>query len=200
MREACLHLIFQRIWDCNLCSLRKKEKRAMAIINGRRIQVPPSGITGQNLIQQMNPGPGRRPVIQQGTVFRPVQASHTYKPDELFDSHGNPVKLTTIPDRTKGMVTYGGDRTFLSKQLITEQVYDIAEKLFKKGVSFDEEHADWMIANQYVLPPHLAHHCQNDRSVDHLSDRVSRVAARGLLPQRGYSALREWTPVSNRLS
>ena len=26
----------------------------MAIINGRRIQVPPAGITGQDLIQQMN--------------------------------------------------------------------------------------------------------------------------------------------------
>ncbi len=125
----------------------------MAIINGRRIQVPPAGITGQNLIQQLNPGPGRRPVIQQGLAFRPVQAGYTYKPAELFDRHGNPVKITTIPDRTKGMVTYGGDRTFLSKQIITEQVYDIAEKLFKKGVSFDEEHADWMIANQYVLPP-----------------------------------------------
>ena len=51
------------------------------------------------------------------------------------------------------MITYGGNRTALSKQIITEQVYDIAEKLFKKGVSFDEEHADWMIANTYVLPP-----------------------------------------------
>src|SRR6266480_4298748 len=125
----------------------------MAIVNGRRIQVPPAGITGQNLIQQMNPGPGRRPVIRQGLAFRSVQPGYTYKPEELFDRHGNPVKITTIPDRTKGMVTYGGDRTFLSKQIITEQVYDIAEKLFKKGVSFDEEHADWMIADQYVLPP-----------------------------------------------
>jgi len=125
----------------------------MAIINGRRIQVPPSGITGQDLIQQMNPGPGRRPVIQQGLAFRPIQSDYTYKPTELFDSRGRPVKITTIPDRTKGMVMYGGERTFLSKQIITEQVYDIAEKLFKKGVSFDEEHADWMIANQYVLPP-----------------------------------------------
>lgn len=71
----------------------------------------------------------------------------------LFDKHGNPVKVTTIPDRTKGTVTYGGTRTTLSKQIITEQVYDIAEKLFKQGVSFDEENADWMIANQYVLPP-----------------------------------------------
>ena len=51
------------------------------------------------------------------------------------------------------MVTYGGERTFLSKQIITEQVYDIAQKLFKRGVSFDEVNADWMIANQYVLPP-----------------------------------------------
>src|SRR5437667_10128981 len=40
----------------------------MAIINGRRIIVPPAGITGQNLIQQVIPGPGRRPVIQQGVA------------------------------------------------------------------------------------------------------------------------------------
>src|SRR5712691_6617051 len=84
----------------------------MAITNGRRIQVPPAGITGQNLIQQVNPGPGRRPVIQQGLAFRPIQSGYTYKPAELFDKHGNPVKITTIPDRTKG-VTYGGERTFL---------------------------------------------------------------------------------------
>jgi len=75
----------------------------MAIINGRRIQVPPSGITGQKLIQQVNPGPGRRPVIQQGMAFRPVQSGYTYKPEELYDKHGNPVKITTIPDRTKGV-------------------------------------------------------------------------------------------------
>ena len=91
----------------------------MAIINGRRIHVPSGGITGQNLIQQVNPGPGRRPVMQQGMAFRPVQPNYTYKPTELFDRHGNPVKITTIPDRTKG-VTYGGERTFLSKQIITE--------------------------------------------------------------------------------
>lgn len=77
----------------------------MAIINGRRIQVPPGGITGQNLIQQLNPGPGRRPVMQQAGFFKTVQPNTTYKPSDLFDSHGNPVKITTIPDRTKGMVT-----------------------------------------------------------------------------------------------
>lgn len=51
------------------------------------------------------------------------------------------------------MVTYGGARTTFSKQIITEQVYDIAQKLFRKGISFDEENADWMIANDYVMPP-----------------------------------------------
>src|SRR6266487_1675530 len=126
-------------WGCDLSSTSEKEILLMAIINGRRIIVPPAGITGQNLIQQVNPGPGRRPVIQQGVAFRPIQPGYTYKPAELFDKHGNPVKITTIPDRTKGMVTYGGERTSLSKQIITEQVYDIAEKLFKKGVSFKED-------------------------------------------------------------
>src|SRR5258707_1136352 len=154
MRQALLWLSIQMSWVCKARAARSlKEDIPMAIINGRRILVPPAGITGQNLIQQVNPGTGRRPVIQQGTAFRPLQASHTYTPDELFDRHGNPVKITTIPDRTKGMVSYGGDRSDLSKQIITEQVYDIAEKLFKQGVSFDEAHADWMIANQYVLPP-----------------------------------------------
>ncbi|GAC1697793.1 MAG: hypothetical protein PVS3B3_23460 [Ktedonobacteraceae bacterium] len=124
----------------------------MAIVNGRRIQVPPQGITGHNLIQHVNPGTGRRPVIQQGGTFQTIRPSSTYKPTDLYDKHGNPVKITTIPDRTKGVV-YGGDRTSFSKQIITEQVYDIAQKLFKQGVSFDEEHADWMIANDYVLPP-----------------------------------------------
>src|SRR5436853_7554603 len=82
-----------------------------------------------------------------------MQTNNNYKPEELYYQHGNQVKINTIPDRTKRMVTYGGERTPLSKQIITEQVYDIAEKLFKRGVSFDEENADWMIANSYVLPP-----------------------------------------------
>lgn len=129
----------------------------MAIINGRRILVPPSGISGHDLIGQMNPGPGRRPVMQQGGFFRPIRADITYTPAELFDSRGRPVKITTIPDRTKGSVTYGGERSALSKELITRQVYDIAEKLFKQEVRFDEAHADWMIANQYILPPPWHH-------------------------------------------
>src|SRR5207244_10997692 len=134
-------------WVC------EKEILLMAIINGRRIQVPPAGITGQDLIQQMNPGLGRRPVIQQGLAFRPIQTGYTYKPADLYDRHGKPVKITTIPDRTKGMVTYGGGRTSLAKQIITEQVYDIAEQLRKRRVSCDDAHAAGMLASEYDSPP-----------------------------------------------
>src|SRR5258707_3492108 len=102
-------------------STSEKENASMAIVNGRRIQVPSSGITGRNLIQQMNPGSGRRPVIQQGNVFRSVQPDYTYTSAELLDTRGRPVKITTIPDRTKGAATYGGERTVLSMQIITAQ-------------------------------------------------------------------------------
>ncbi|HWS84966.1 MAG TPA: ThiF family adenylyltransferase, partial [Ktedonobacteraceae bacterium] len=70
----------------------------MAIINGRRIQVPPSGITGQHLIQQLNPGPGRRPVIQQGAAFRPVQAGYTYLRIKKDFIHQSLVEMTSRYD------------------------------------------------------------------------------------------------------
>src|SRR5947207_13042745 len=98
----------------------------MAIINGRRIQVPPSGITGQNLIQQINPGPGRRPVIQQGMAFRPIQSGYTYKSAELFDSRGRPVKINKILYWTMGLVTYVVTRTCTSMIHISDLVIDIS--------------------------------------------------------------------------
>ena len=124
----------------------------MAIINGRRIVVPREGIRGKDLIDELQPGPLRRPVYQQGSEVRRLEPERLYTQEDLYDKYGRPVKITTIPDRTKGMVTYGGERSPLSKQAITEQVHDLAENLFKQGVSYDEEHADWMIANDYVLP------------------------------------------------
>lgn len=118
----------------------------------RRIQAPASDIASKDLIQQVNPGPGHRSSIQQGQAFRPVQPSHTYRQAELYDKHGNPVRITAIPDKTKGAPTYGGYRTPLSKQVITEQVFDVAKKMFKGGVSFDEQNADWVVVHGYELP------------------------------------------------
>ncbi|MGH8498122.1 MAG: hypothetical protein ACRERV_04845 [Methylococcales bacterium] len=53
--------------------------------------------------------------------------------------------------RDKG--AFGGRRDALSKRIITEQVYDVSEYLFKQGIDFDEENARWMVVPRFNLPP-----------------------------------------------
>ena len=60
-----------------------------------------------------------------------------------------------IPPRSKG--GFGGARSQLSKRIISEQVYDVAEHLFKDGVDFDEDGADWMVVPKFYLPPTWRH-------------------------------------------
>jgi hypothetical protein len=126
----------------------------MPIINGRRIPVPPSGMSGREIIKQVRPQAGRRTVIREGGVaFKAINPNHHYTSSELYDRQGMPVKVATIPDRTKGSVTFGAPRSYDSKRIITSQVFDIAEHLFKRNVLFDEDNADWLIIPQYRLPP-----------------------------------------------
>lgn len=47
---------------------------------------------------------------------------------------------------------FWGTRTPLSKRIITEQVYDVAEHIFTKGVDFDEQNAHWVVFPEYHLP------------------------------------------------
>jgi len=124
----------------------------MPIINGKRVSVPASGTYGSELIKFAEPGSGRRAVIRSGgRQFETIQPNRIYADAELLDRWGNPVKVTTIPDRSKG-ITYGAPRSQLSRTIITEQVFDIAEKFFKGGVDFDEDNADWMVAPNFKLP------------------------------------------------
>lgn len=129
----------------------------MAIINGRRVvNVPGGGVTGTQLIDELGPARGRRAVIHRGGLqFETIQPHRHYSPRELVDKKGQPVKVDTIPDRTKG--GFGGPRDPLSRQIIAEQVYDTAEHLFKEGIEFDEDNADWMVAPKYYLPPNWRH-------------------------------------------
>ena len=124
----------------------------MAIINGRRMNIPDSGIYGQKLIDRVNPDKGRRAVVRaKGTNFETINPFKHYGKGELLDRRGNPVKVTTIPERFKG-ISYDGLRSHISKKIITEQVIDIAEHYLKGGVDFDEIGANWMIAPRYRLP------------------------------------------------
>lgn len=126
----------------------------MAIINGRRIDpnnVPNGGMYGQDLVRGIAISAGRRPVIQRGGHFEPLDQNKRYAKHELQDRQGRGVKVTSIPDRSKG--GFGGNRSRESKQIITEQVVDIATHLFKRGVDFDENDAHSMVVPRYPLPP-----------------------------------------------
>lgn len=47
---------------------------------------------------------------------------------------------------------FWGARSALSRQIITEQVFDVAENIFKSGVDFDEANAHWFVVPRYQLP------------------------------------------------
>lgn len=126
----------------------------MAIINGRRID-PKSirnGISGHELVRQAQAGNGRRPILECGGKVQQIDPSRHYSPFELVDKHGRGAKVTSMPDRSKGH-SFGGHRPAISKRLITEQVVDVAEHLFKQGLEFDDEEAHWMVVPNFYLPP-----------------------------------------------
>jgi len=124
---------------------------AIAIVNGRRMDVPDSGVYGRDIQRAAGETPGRRTVKQgKGLDFEAVDSNQIYREQDLLDRYGQPVKFEVIPDRTKG--SFNGCRSPLSKQIITEQVINVAEHLFKDGVDFDEENADWMVVPKFRLP------------------------------------------------
>jgi hypothetical protein len=126
----------------------------MAIINGRRIDPKNirNGVSGRELVRQAQAGNGRRPILECGGKVQQIDPDRHYSPFELVDKHGRGAKVTSMPDRSKGH-TFGGRRAPLSKRLITEQVVDVAEHLFKQGLEFDEEEAHWMVVPNFYLPP-----------------------------------------------
>lgn len=124
------------------------------IVNGRMVNVPDSGIYGSELIEAAKPGPSRRPVLHKRGGFEPVDSNKKYSRHDLVDRQGRPIKITTIPERSKGNGSpqFGGQRSPLSKQIIKEQVFDVAENLFKDGVDFDLDDSNWFVVPNFVLP------------------------------------------------
>ena len=121
------------------------------IINGRRVPVE-EGVRGDALGRMADAGPGRRPVKVADGRSELLDPSHRYSAADLTDRHGRPVKITSIPDRTKGAELYTGRRDAWSAAIIREQVYDLAGKFVRGNVDFDEDNADWMVIPQFRLP------------------------------------------------
>lgn len=72
----------------------------MPIINGRRVDK--DYMTGDEIIREAKPEPGRRVVIRRGIDAQTVTPGKGYGPRELVDKKNRPVQIETIPDRTKG--------------------------------------------------------------------------------------------------
>jgi hypothetical protein len=126
----------------------------MAIINGRRINPNDigNGVYGRDLVPHANACDGRRPIIESGGKVQQIEPNRFYPAQELKDKHGRGAKITSMPDRSKGY-GFGGRRSQQSRQIIREQVVDIAEHLFRQGVEFDEDNAHWLVVPNYSLPP-----------------------------------------------
>jgi|GEM_PF-554375 len=156
----------------------------MAIINGRRIDLNgvKGGVSGRDIIRSagQTQQSGRRPIFEKGPIVQQIDPNKFYTPDELTDKYGRGAKISSMPDRSKGhsflrspvlrppkissirvssmpdrsKASFSGRRSAYSMQIITEQVTQIAERTFKRGVEFDEEHGMWMSVPNYILPAH----------------------------------------------
>ena len=126
----------------------------MGIMNGRRIDPNsiPNGVHGSELFRIANPGPGRVAVVECAGKTQPANPNRQYSRAELVDRQNRGAKVTTMPKRYKG--GFGGRRSRQSKQIITEQVTDIAKTIFQRqGVDFDRKDANWLVVPTYNLPP-----------------------------------------------
>lgn len=72
------------------------------IVNGRLLDVPESGLYGGDLVNALNPGPGRRAVIGSGIKIETINPRKRYSKPELTGRGGKPVMVKQMPDRTKG--------------------------------------------------------------------------------------------------
>lgn len=148
------------------------DNEGFIIVNGRRIRYG-NGISGRKIMEMAGNDRGRRVVKVSGGCVKKIEPQHYYTPEELIDKHGRSVKITTMPERTKGglfdflssvlgqapqesapsqLGIFGGQRSEISRQIITEQVIDLAENYFKHPVVFDEKTADYVIFPKFRLP------------------------------------------------
>ncbi|WP_417733859.1 hypothetical protein [Roseovarius sp.] len=72
------------------------------IVNGRLVDVPDGGMYGDDLIDSLNPGKGRRIVMGSGIKVETVKRGEKYSADRLRGRGGKPIMVKEMPDRTKG--------------------------------------------------------------------------------------------------
>lgn len=127
----------------------KELNSGFVTINGRRVSIG-NGVYGRELSSFA--GSGRRAVKIDGCTSETINPLKLYGAADLTDKHGRPVKIVTIPDRTKGGM-FPGQRDAYSRGIILEQIADVGAKFAREELSFDEENADWVVFPHFRLPP-----------------------------------------------
>jgi hypothetical protein len=74
----------------------------MPVINGRKIELVKTKVRGRDIINAVKPEDNRRVVMVKGKNYELVDSEKTYDSKALTDWRGNPVTVSSIPDRTKG--------------------------------------------------------------------------------------------------
>lgn len=119
----------------------------MVIVNGKRVNMPDSA-TGEELMRAAGKNPSGRVVTMQttsgNTRLNPGQR-YTLKEGQKF-AEG--------PDRVKasGQFSYFGNKEDWRKQVITEQVIEVSQRMFKNSPVELDDDCNWVVFKGFLLP------------------------------------------------
>ena len=118
------------------------------IINGKAVSVPGSA-TPEELVRAS----GRQFNSDTRSVVKTKTGSNTRMKPGQREMIRDGEQFKIVPDRVKAAnATYFGNKELWRKQVITEQVFEVAKKFFKKSrVELDDD-CNWVVFERFLLP------------------------------------------------
>ena len=118
------------------------------IINGKAVSVP-SSATPEELVRAS----GRQFNSDTRSVVKTKTGSNTRMKPGQREMIRDGEQFKIVPDRVKAAnATYFGNKELWRKQVITEQVFEVAKKFFKKSrVELDDD-CNWVVFERFLLP------------------------------------------------
>ena len=119
----------------------------MVIVKGKRVSLPDSADPG-DVLRSMGEDPSKRILTKTSTA-----GNIKMKPGKKYKIQEGE-KFKTVPARIKasGPFTYFGNKEDWRKQVITEQVMDVSEKMFRKHPVELDDNCNWVKFNGFLLP------------------------------------------------
>lgn len=119
----------------------------MVIVNGKRVMMPDSA-TGEDIMRAAGKNPSGRVVTMQTT-----SGNTRLNPGQRY-SIKEGQKFAEGPDRVKasGEFTYFGYKEDWRKQVITEQVMEVSQRMFKNSPVELDDDCNWVVFKGFLLP------------------------------------------------